>query len=144
MISRKHLHAKWHCFLSTQITAMVKDIVIVLFWPKLKNNICIRYWEYIVLSHIWTLKELILFQPIDMEELIKFMKWAERAEATLLQQCQISLKSLTLWQLTGSLDNYIQLISLCHNSSHLLELQWDFSVVDLYYVWSMEWATTTF
>jgi hypothetical protein len=70
-----------------------KDIVIVSSWPKLKNNICFRNWEYVVLSRVRTLKGLFLFHPIDMEqsfkptdELVQFMKRAERMENTLLQK----------------------------------------------------------
>ena len=58
-----------------------KDIVIVSSWPKLKNNICFRNWEYVVLSRVRTLKGLFLIHPIDMEqtfkptdELVPFMK----------------------------------------------------------------------
>jgi hypothetical protein len=48
-----------------------KDMVIVSSWPKLKNNICFRNWEYIVLSRVRTLKGLFLFQPIDMGQSFK-------------------------------------------------------------------------
>ena len=70
-----------------------KDIIIVTSWPKLKNNICFRNWEYVVLSRVRTRKGLFLFHPIDMEqsfkptdELVHFMKRAERMESTLLQK----------------------------------------------------------
>ena len=72
-----------------------KDIVIVSSWPKLKNNICFRNWEYVVLLRVRTLKSLFLFHPIDIEqsfkptdELVQFMKRAERKENTLLQKRQ--------------------------------------------------------
>ena len=45
-----------------------KDMVIVSSWPKLKNNICVRDWEYVVLSRVRTLKGLFIFQPINMEQ----------------------------------------------------------------------------
>ena len=68
-------------------------------WPKLKNNICFRNWGDAMLSRVWTIKGLFLFQPIDMEqsfkpteELIQFMKRAERAENTLLQKQQILIQ----------------------------------------------------
>jgi hypothetical protein len=70
-----------------------KDIIIVSSWPKLKNNICFRNWEYVVLSRVRTLKGLFLFHPINMEqsfkpmdELVQFMKRAECMESTLLQR----------------------------------------------------------
>lgn len=44
-----------------------KYIIIVLLWLKLKNNISLRNWEYVVLSWIRTLNGLFLFQPIKMD-----------------------------------------------------------------------------
>ena len=64
-----------------KLQGRLKYMVIVSSWPKLKNNICFRNWEYMVLSQVGTLKGLFLFQLIDMEqsfkpteELIQFMK----------------------------------------------------------------------
>jgi accessory gene regulator protein AgrB len=84
-----------------KLQGRLKDMVIVSSWPKLKNNICFRNWEYVVLSRVRTLIGLFLFQPIDMEqsfkpteELIQFMKRVERTENVLLQKWNITLRSL--------------------------------------------------
>jgi hypothetical protein len=44
-----------------KLQGRLKDMVIVSSWPKLKNNICFRNWEYVVLSRVRTLKGLFLF-----------------------------------------------------------------------------------
>ncbi len=78
-----------------------KDILIITSWPKYKNNICFRNWEYVVLSRVRTLAGLYLFQPIDMEqsfkptdELVQFLKRAERSETALLQKRKLSMEAL--------------------------------------------------
>lgn len=76
-----------------------KDIVIMSSWPKLKNNICFRNWEYVMLSRVQTIKGLFFFQPIEMEqsykpteEQIQFMKQAEQTENTLFQSIQMFVR----------------------------------------------------
>ena len=78
-----------------------KDILIITSWPKFKNNICFRNWEYVVLSRVRTLAGLYLFQPIDMEqsfkptdELVQFLKRAERSETALLQKRKLAMEAL--------------------------------------------------
>ena len=83
-----------------------KDIDIMSSSPQLKNNICVRNLEYVMLSRVWTIKGLFLFRPINMEqpfkptkELIQFMNWAERTENTLLQKRQVlGRKWSSTWQ----------------------------------------------
>ena len=78
-----------------------KDILIITSWPKFKNNICFRNWEYVVLSRVRTLAGLYLFQPIDMEqsfkptdELVQFLKRAERSETALLKKRKLTMEAL--------------------------------------------------
>jgi hypothetical protein len=79
--------------------------VIISTWPKLKNNICFRTWEYTVLSQVQTIKGLFLFQKIDIEhlfkpteELIQFIKRAEWAENTCRGNCYFLYRPL-FWPL---------------------------------------------
>ena len=72
-----------------------KNIIIVSSWPKRKNNICFRNWEYVILSQVWTLRT-ILISTNQHGTVIQanrgidtIQKETERDEATLMQKHQI-------------------------------------------------------
>ena len=76
-----------------------KDMIIGTSWLKLKNIICFRSWECVVLSRVCTLEGLYLFEPIDMEKLFKpteelkqFMIRARREGNTLMKKRQRAMR----------------------------------------------------
>lgn len=89
-----------------------KDTLIVTSWPNFKNNVVFQNWEYVVLSRVRTLNGLFLLRPLDMDksyaptqELIKYMKRAKKAEATLLKKRQFDITEFDNTFINNTLHN---------------------------------------
>ena len=84
-----------------KLQGISKDVIIIMSWPTGGLAAMFKNWEYVVLSRVQTLSGLYLIQPIDMdksfkpsEELKKYMEYARRKEAVMLEQQKNSISQI--------------------------------------------------